>query len=68
MVETVKHAIVLLQIAKNTSCPGPQDDTAEGIAEVHGAQREVSTFLTVSTPAGTNADTGRHGGGSQGEC
>jgi len=43
MVETVKHAIVLLQIAKNTSCPGPQDDTAEGIAEVHGAQREVDT-------------------------
>eukprot|EP00092_Neocalanus_flemingeri_P029573 GFUD01032119.1.p1 GENE.GFUD01032119.1~~GFUD01032119.1.p1 ORF type:complete len:687 (+),score=218.93 GFUD01032119.1:36-2096(+) len=33
MVETVKHAIVLLQIAKNASCPGEE----EQLALVHGA-------------------------------
>jgi len=34
MVETVKHAIVLLQIAKNASCPGEEDGQ---LAMVHGA-------------------------------
>jgi len=34
MVETVKHAIVLLQIAKNASCPGEEDVQ---LAMVHGA-------------------------------
>ena len=45
MVETVKHAIVLLQIAKNASCPGPQGGSTEDIARVHGAEKAVSTRL-----------------------
>ena len=42
MVETVKHAIVLLQIAKNASCPGTQDGSSDDIARVHGAEKVVS--------------------------
>ena len=42
MVETVKHAIVLLQIAKNASCPEGQDDSTDDIARVHGAEKVVS--------------------------
>jgi len=36
MVETVKHAIVLLQIAKNASCPGEDDGQ---LAQVHESSR-----------------------------
>lgn len=36
MVETVKHAIVLLQIAKNASCPEEEDGQ---LAQVHGGSR-----------------------------
>jgi len=43
MVETVKHAIVLLQIAKNASCPGVQDDSTDDIARVHGAEKMSDT-------------------------
>ena len=42
MVETVKHAIVLLQIAKNASCPGTQGGSTDDIARVHGAEKVVS--------------------------
>ena len=42
MVETVKHAIVLLQIAKNASCPETQDGSTDDIARVHGAEKVVS--------------------------
>ena len=42
MVETVKHAIVLLQIAKNASCPGTQAGSTDDIARVHGAEKVVS--------------------------
>ena len=41
MVETVKHAIVLLQIAKNASCPGTQEGSTDEIARVHGAEKVV---------------------------
>ena len=50
MVETVKHAIVLLQIAKNASCPGPQGGSTEDIARVHGAEKAVSMRLSSQQP------------------
>merc|ERR550532_2036054 len=43
MVETVKHAIVLLQIAKNASCPEKKADSTEDIAGVHVTQKKVDT-------------------------
>lgn len=49
MVETVKHAIVLLQIAKNASCPGTQAGSTDDIARVHGAEKVVS--LEPSNPS-----------------
>ena len=45
MVETVKHAIVLLQIAKNASCPGTQGGSTDDIARVHGAEKVVSISI-----------------------
>ena len=39
----MKHAIVLLQIAKNTSCPGAPDESGEDIARVHGAEKVADT-------------------------
>ena len=38
----MKHAIVLLQIAKNASCPGTQGGSTDDIARVHGAEKVVS--------------------------
>ena len=49
MVETVKHAIVLLQIAKNASCPGTQGDSTDDIARVHGAEKVVSMKYEVAS-------------------
>ena len=43
MVETVKHAIVLLQIAKNASCP----EDGEGVAAVHRSRRSSQGFDSV---------------------
>ena len=49
MVETVKHAIVLLQIAKNASCPEKKADSTEDIAGVHVTQKKVVFFCLSIT-------------------
>jgi len=55
MVETVKHAIVLLQIAKNASCPGEEE---EQLAMVHGTSRGSSDGVEgVEEARETRADT-----------
>jgi len=41
MVESVKHAIVLLQIAKNASCPSENDVSEDNLAPVHGVEVSV---------------------------
>ena len=48
MVESVKHAIVLLQIAKNASCQSEAESADDNLAPVHGIELAVDKSEEVS--------------------
>lgn len=63
----MKHAIVLLQIAKNASCPEKKADSTEDIAGVHVTQKKVVFFLLKYNYIEVCIYIGRYSGGGKRE-